>query len=77
MIKKTNQFEAKSEDGSNFIIIEYTEYRDVSDKKGRGFSPGLKHLETDSGDAVNRIEKGKYLIVGLNCIVTSDDPKAS
>ena len=39
-------------------------------------SEGLPALKTEGGEAVNRIEKGKYEIVQPGEILTSDDPEA-
>jgi hypothetical protein len=77
MEKLTNTFKAFSEDGQEFTIHEYTNFIDASSfGKEKAFKPGQKELRTSKGDVVNREEKGKYLIVALDLIVTSDSPNA-
>lgn len=76
MIKKTNQFVAKSDDKQTYTIFEYTKFIDTSSKDGSGSMPSTKSYKTIQGDEVRRLEKGKYLIAVLNLVVTSDDPKA-
>jgi hypothetical protein len=37
---------------------------------------GLRSLETASGDAVNRLDKGRYQVVANGLILTSGEPDA-
>lgn len=80
MIKKTNQFTAISKKGEKFSIIEYTEFKDITDKDSAGlkeFMPVQKKLKTSTGGIVDRIKKGEYIIVDSNIVIKSDDPNAS
>jgi len=36
----------------------------------------MKELRTSNGEKVNRLDKGKYEIVALDLIITSDSPNA-
>lgn len=77
MEKHTLTFSAKSGDGQEFTIYEFTQLLDV----GTFGNPdavieGLKRLETSEGQSVNRLEKGKYEIVALSLIIISDDKNA-
>mgnify|MGYP001025652409 CR=1 FL=1 len=80
MIRKTNQFTAISKKGEKFIIIEYTKYKDITDKDSGGLKELIavqKILKTSTGDIVKRIKKGEYIIVDSNIVIKSDDQDAS
>ena len=76
-IKHTGTFTAKSADEDTFTIHKFTEYCKGHTSSGPYCEEGMKKLETEDGLAVNWIEKGKYVIIGVKEIpVTSDDPNA-
>jgi hypothetical protein len=77
-IEITRAFIAKSADGREFLIHEYTEFREGISYTGPYRLPYAPQLRTADGRAVTRIEKGKYEIHDFDStiVVTSDDPQA-
>ena len=76
-VRHTGSFVAVSEDGAERTIHIFTDILDA-----RTFNdphaelPGLRQLRTERGDAVNRLDKGKYQIVVTGEILRSEDPDA-
>lgn len=77
-VEHTGTFIGREEDGSEHTILEFTTYLEGRTGSGPYRVEGLKELRTKDGDAVNRIEEGKYEIVGgfQDIPLTSDDPRA-
>jgi len=76
-IRHTRSFVAVGEGGAEWTIHIFTEIVDA----GTFADPnaeleGLKQLRTENGDAVNRLEKGKYQIAVTGETLTSEDPNA-
>jgi hypothetical protein len=77
-LKQTNTFEATSDGGDTYTIIELTTIHEIRNRRGYSEVPGSKELQTAEGHAVNRREKGIYEIVNLGgLIVRSSDSNAS
>jgi len=77
--KHTKTFNAYSDDDKRFIIYEYTEFENAgSFDNPNAMLEGLKELKTSDGNAVNRIEKGRYQIITPfgEIIVTLDSSDA-
>lgn len=75
MKKLTGTFTAHDDFGRDYTIHIYTTYIDArSHTNQHGMTEGLKELITDSGDPVNREEKGVYELNGR--VLRSDDPDA-
>ncbi len=73
----TKTFKAFSEDGQEFIIHEYTNIiKSGTFENPNRVTMGMKELRTSNGEKVNRLDKGKYKIVSIDLIVTSDSPDA-
>jgi hypothetical protein len=69
MERKTNEFRARSDDGQEYLIYEYTNFIDVGTlDKPNEFIKGLKRLCLN-GEDVNFIEEGVYEIVSSGTIV--------
>jgi len=76
-IRHTGSFKATNKDGIVYTINIFTEILDVGSFTEPGAEiEGLKQLQTDKGDAVNRVKKGEYEIVISGEALASDDPKA-
>lgn len=79
MKKHTNTFNAVSDEGVTYVIHEYTEFVDAGSFGDPNRTvEGLKELRTSNHEAVNRIKKGKYVILSPfgEIAVTSDDQNA-
>jgi len=74
MERKTNEFTARSEDGQEYIIYEYTNVIDAPNLNDPSAAiRGLKRLCTSEGEDVNFKSEGVYEIVfsGLILIKTN------
>jgi len=76
--KHTSTFTAHSEGGREFSVHIFTDYdQTASFGAGTNRVEGPKTLRTPDGDLVERIDKGKYRILGVEKIdIFSDDPNA-
>lgn len=76
--KHTGTFTARAQDGREFAICIFTYYDETGSFGGkREPVEGQKSLKTSDGNKVDRIEKGKYRIIGPEEIhIFSDDPNA-
>jgi hypothetical protein len=75
--QKTGEFAASDERGNETTIIVFTHFTETTDLDGEvSRVPGIKAIRTASGETVNRLEKGKYQILGQSSVLTSDDPHA-
>ena len=63
-IKHTGTFTAHSEDGTKHTILEYTDFIETQTRGGVETLEGFKSLKTSNEELVNRIDKGKYTIIG-------------
>jgi len=77
-IEHTSTFRAIDAAGNEYTILEFTEFHEGRTSSGPNRIAGLRSLRTDNDHAVNRVEKGKYVILlDIEEIqVTSDDPHA-
>ncbi len=77
-IKLTKEFIAYRADGSPVNLRVFTEYIDVSTMNSVGPEKieGLKSIEDENGNSVNRISKGKYKTLFTHEILSSDAPDA-
>jgi hypothetical protein len=73
--KHTNSFIARSDDGQEFTIHEFTEYH--SSARAVGVEAGTSILRTEDDEEVNRLSKGEYEIVARGLRIHTDDPRAS
>ena len=58
----TNQFRAQSDEGTEFVIYEYTTSLDASGSKGKSTADGGKELRTSDGQVVKWIKEGIYQV---------------
>jgi len=80
MLKRTQRessFEAIDQWGNRHTLNVYVGIIDA----GTNDDPdaeieGLRSMQTADGDFVNRLEKGRYQVVGSGLILTSSDPGA-
>lgn len=72
------RFTAVSQEGETFDINESQTFINAGSHSGVDWLPGMKRMQTSRGEAVNRLDQGKYQVVrGPGKIdVTSDDPTA-
>lgn len=75
MTKFMFSFVAKDADGKEVELSVYTDFIQIPTRGGVHETPGMKSIKTAEGRSVNRLDKGKYQIVGGQTL-TSDDPKA-
>jgi hypothetical protein len=73
---RTGGFVAIDAQGKSYSLDVLREYVDVVTTGGSSRIGGLKAIHTKDGKEVNRIEKGKYLIVETNTELTSNDQNA-
>jgi hypothetical protein len=75
--QQTGKFAARDANGDETTVIVLTHFTETTDLDGNvSRVPGIKALRTASGETVNRLEKGKYQILGESAVLTSDDPQA-
>jgi hypothetical protein len=75
--KTTATFTAHSKDGTEYTIVEYTDFVEICTRGGCVAQPATRRLRTSQGEQVNPVEKGKYQVVGPVAIdLFSDDPNA-
>ena len=74
--RETGLFEAKRADGKIMTVHIFTEYTVTQSGGGTEEVPGTKRLQTEDGEAVKRLGKGRYRIVVTGEMLTSDDPAA-
>jgi hypothetical protein len=77
--KQTGSFRAKDSKGNEHSIFIYTDFIDAGDLQDpNAVIPGMKCLKTRDGSSVNRIDQGRYQVIGgmLPIDLTSDDPAA-
>lgn len=73
MKRLTDTFRARGDDGRDYTIRVYTEFKSA----GSEMLAGLKELRTAEGDySVNYLEKGVYQIVATRVVLRSDAPNA-
>jgi hypothetical protein len=77
-VELVREFSAHTSTGTAYVIRHFRDILDVGTHDDPSAElPGLESLRTRDGRAVNRLEKGKYEIVGyLSEVVTSTDPMA-
>lgn len=76
-IRHVSSFSAVGEDGRTETIHVFVDVLDAGTRADPNAGiEGLKLLRTDTGDAVNRLEKGEYEVVATGEILRSDDPNA-
>lgn len=78
MLKQTGSFDAIDEAGNAHTILVFTKYRRIIQTDSPPYDVEVsKSLETMDGRQVNRIDKGRYEIVGRRPIIlTSNDADA-
>jgi len=80
MVKDTRyklSFIALDDTGERHRLHVFVEILDVSSRDDPSAEmEGLMSIRTDSGGAVNRLERGQYLIVAGGLRLHSDDPVA-
>ena len=77
--ERTGPFTAHSEDGREFTVDISTEYEEGVADCGRPCKVAVRQeLKTSDGEDVDRIEKGKYRVLGgfEELDIFSDDPDA-
>lgn len=75
-IRRTASFDAVAADGTEYTIEVWTRFIEVRTRAGSSEHASMQYLRTLDGGSVNRLEKGKYEIVGLGVLLISDDPEA-
>ncbi len=80
MVKRresTGSFRAQDEKGNEYVIYIYTDILDASTRGNpQAEIEGMKELRTEAGQAVNRLEKGKYQVVETGQVLVSQEPDA-
>lgn len=76
MQQHTGTFKAQDADGRSYTIFVFTDIIDATTMSGPAVIKGLKEFRTSDGEAVNRLDRGSYLIVGPGIQITSTDPEA-
>lgn len=77
MARLASSFSAKSAEGEVFKILVYQDEITVQTRRGVMSDPGMRSLRLESGEAVNRIDRGVYeLPMRGHERLTSDDPMA-
>lgn len=72
--EQTGSFVALDERGDETTIIVYTHFIESTDLDGKTSRvAGIKSLRTATGKTVNRLEKGKYQILGDSAVLQSND----
>ena len=75
--RHTGSFVAVGEDGTERTVHMFTDILDAGTRADPHRElPGLRALQTEDGEAVNRVDKGKYEIVVTGEVLRSDDPDA-
>lgn len=74
--EQTGVFVARSPNGNAVEISIFTEFHEGLTSDGPDRTEGMKFLRTEHGDYVNRLDKGRYQVVGSQIELTSDDPSA-
>jgi len=77
--KLKGTFRARDAKGNEYTVQVIATYRELTylSEPSETVENALKELKLTDGRHVNRIEKGKYAIVGIPMIeITSDDPNA-
>jgi len=75
-IEIVGSFTAYGSDGQQYTVINLQDVFQHNSSEGRNRVAGNQWLALENGMHVNRIDKGKYLIVELEIQLTSDDPTA-
>ena len=77
MEKLTQKFSARAADGTEYTLCVYQEFIDAGNRGDpNAQAPGQRRLVTDSGLSVNRVAKGKYVVVETGEELNSTDPNA-
>lgn len=75
--EQTGSFEAQGGDGRQYTLYVFTTFHEAWNGSGYDRVAGLKSIRLGDGRSVNRVDKGRYEIVGRPMIpLTSDDPAA-
>ena len=69
-------FTATDERGNNHRIEVHESDTETQTRSGTSSAKGLRELRTDTGLAVNYVEKGRYTLVQTGDELTSSDPDA-
>ena len=78
MKRQTGSFDAIDGAGRVWTIFIYTDFLDVSTTGNpHAVRDGLKELRNSNGHHVNRIEKGRYGVVGPGIALCSDSPQST
>lgn len=76
-IEERGYFLAYDDEGNEYTIYQYVEILNVSTMEDPGGEiEGLKSLRTAQGQAVNRLDKGQYMLVETDHTLYSDDEDA-
>ena len=69
------RFEARDSDGQTVILHVHEDQISADTRAGQQTVPGMRSIRTETGEAVNRVSKGRYqLMTGQELV--SDDPDA-
>jgi hypothetical protein len=70
MEQETGRFRAVSDDGEEFVVIEYQRIHEHKDLNGKiSITKGLKRLALNDGSGVNRIDPDTFKIVQTDQII--------
>jgi hypothetical protein len=76
-LRQKGSFVAKDNQGRMYRLTLWVDIQDAGTMRDpHAELEGLTSITTESGQHVNRIDKGKYQIVATGQILTSDDPNA-
>ena len=74
--KETDRFCIKTLDGEEHVVVETTEFINITSMSGTDSIPGLKTFITANGDKVNYKGGNRYTIVNCNKeAVRNDSPR--
>jgi hypothetical protein len=69
MEQETGRFRAISDDGQEFVVIEYQPIRETRTLSGTSITKGLKRLVLSDGSSVNQIDPETFKIVQTDQII--------
>jgi len=73
-LERVGTFVARDAIGNEYTLVIYQEYIVTGGTR----IPTLQEIETDDGEAVNRLAGGRYELFGVidTTVLTADDPNA-
>lgn len=77
MQREVGRFQAVGDDGRKYTVVIHADILDAATAEDpNAVEEGIRSLRTVQGQAVNRLEKGKYRILLSGVTLKSDDANA-